>query len=61
MNYECRLNDEGDDLWVSCTIIDSFSKADQYFVSYKLGQEVLQKWVPNDELRRIHYGFEPSY
>lgn len=61
MNYECLINDEGRELWVSCVMIDSFSDLERQRVKYRIGQEILEAEMPVSHIRRVNLGFEPSY
>lgn len=61
MNYECLINDEGREVWVSCVMVDSFSDLERQRVKYRIGQDILEAEMPVSHIRRVNLGFEPSY
>ena len=61
MNYECLIDDDGREVWVSCVMIDSFSDLERQRVKYRIGQEVLEAEMPISHIRRVNLGYEPSY
>lgn len=61
MNYECLIDDDGREVWVSCVMIDSFSDLERQRVKYRIGQEILEAEMPISHIRRVNLGYEPSY
>lgn len=61
MNYECLIDDDGRSVWVSCTMIDSFSDPDWQRVKYRIGHDIIEADMPVSHIRRVNLGFEPSY
>lgn len=61
MNYECLIDDDGREVWVSCVMIDSFSDLERQRVKYRIGQDILEAEMPISRIRRVNLGYEPSY
>lgn len=58
MDWECLVSD---DLWVSCTPIDETTSPTHVFARIETREGSEHKWIPNNRIRRVYTGLEPSH